>query len=153
MDETELMENALREAEDAGEDVPVGCVIEYRGKIIARAHNMRETGKPEAIFSHAEMLCMLRAAEALGTRRLKGCRLAVTLEPCPMCAGAIVQARFDRCVFAACSDKAGCAGSVVNLLQEPNFNHQVDMTSGVMEEESQALIRRFFKELRERTQG
>ncbi len=87
----------------------------------------------------------------MGDWRLEGCTIYITLEPCPMCAGAIVQARIDRCVFAAPSDKAGCAGSVVNLLCMSGFNHQVEITSGVLEDESQALIKRFFKELRERT--
>ena len=148
MDDRELMENALQEAENAGEDVPVGCVIEYGGKIIARARNMRETGEPEGIFSHAEMLCMLRAARALGTRRLKGCRLAVTLEPCPMCAGALVMAEVDACVFGAYDPRQGCCGSVYDLPHDPAFFHRVPCVGGVLEAECAALLRDFFRDKR-----
>ena len=148
MDDRELMENALREAESAGEDVPVGCVIEYDGRIIARARNMRETGEPEAIFSHAEMLCMLQAAKTLGTRRLKGCRLAVTLEPCPMCAGAMILAGIDECVYGAFDPAQGCCGSVYDLPEDDRFYHTVPCSGGVLGERSAALLRNFFEKRR-----
>ena len=148
MDDRELMENALREAEGAGEDVPVGCVIEYNGRIIARAHNMRETGTPEAIFCHAEMLCMLRAAKALGTRRLKGCRMAVTLEPCPMCAGAMIMAGIDECVFGAFDPAQGCCGSVYDLPEDDRFYHTVSCSGGVLWERSAAMLKDFFEKRR-----
>ncbi len=148
MDMTELMENALGEAEKAGEDVPVGCVIEYKGKIIARAHNMRETGSPEAVFAHAEMLCMLRAAAALGTRRLKGCRLCVTLEPCPMCAGAMILAGIDECVFGAYDAAQGCCGSVYDLPEDDRFFHTVPCTGGLLEDRASALLKGFFEKRR-----
>ena len=153
MDERELMENALREAENAGEDVPVGCVIEYGGKIIARARNMRETGEPERIFSHAEMLCMLRAARALGTRRLKGCRLAVTLEPCPMCAGAMILAGIDECVFGAYDPVQGCCGSVYDLPEDDRFYHTVPCSGGVLQERSAAMLKAFFEKRRNQSTG
>lgn len=148
MDDRELMENALCEAEEAGEDVPVGCVIEYGGRIIAKAHNLRETGEPEAIFSHAEILCMLKAAKELGTRRLKGCRLVVTLEPCPMCAGAMIMAGIDECVFGAYDPAQGCCGSVYDLPEDSRFYHTVPCSGGVLGERSAALLKAFFEKRR-----
>ncbi len=149
------MKEAMKQARKAYEtgEVPIGCIIveTESGRIVGRGYNRRNTDK--TTLAHAEITAIRKASKALGDWRLEGCTIYITLEPCPMCAGAIVQARIDRCVFAAPSDKAGCAGSVVNLLNEPGFNHQVELVHGVMEEESQELIKRFFKELRLRTQG
>jgi len=151
-DDIKYMKEAMKQARKAYEtgEVPIGCVIveTASGRIVGRGYNRRNTDK--TTLAHAEITAIKKASKALGDWRLEGCTIYITLEPCPMCAGAIVQARFDRCVFAAPSDKAGCAGSVVNLLQENSFNHQVEITKGIMEEESQALIRLFFKELRQR---
>ncbi|MBQ9444278.1 MAG: tRNA adenosine(34) deaminase TadA [Lachnospiraceae bacterium] len=144
----EAMKQAVK-AYEAGE-VPIGCIIveNATGKVIGRGYNRRNTDR--TTLAHAEITAIKKASKAAGDWRLEGCTIYITLEPCPMCAGAIVQARIDRCVFAAPSDKAGCAGSVVNLLDMSGFNHQVEITSGVLEDESQALIKKFFKELRER---
>lgn len=151
-DDINFMKEAMKQAKKAYEtgEVPIGCVIveSATGKIIGRGYNRRNTDK--TTLAHAEITAIKKASKAMGDWRLEGCTIYITLEPCPMCAGAIVQARIDRCVFAAPSDKAGCAGSVVDLLEEPSFNHQVEVTRGIMKEESQALIKRFFKELRER---
>ncbi len=152
-DDIRYMKEAMKQARKAYEtgEVPIGCIIveTATGRIIGRGYNRRNTDK--TTLAHAEITAIKKASKALGDWRLEGCTIYITLEPCPMCAGAIVQARLDRCVFAAVSDKAGCAGSVVNLLDEPSFNHQVEIKKGVLESESQALIKKFFKELRERT--
>ena len=152
-DDIKYMKEAMKQAKKAYEtgEVPIGCVIveSATGRIVGRGYNRRNTDK--TTLAHAEITAIKKASKAMGDWRLEGCTIYITLEPCPMCAGAIVQARIDRCVFAAPSDKAGCAGSVVDLLKEPSFNHQVEVTKGLMEEESQALIKRFFKELRERS--
>ena len=148
MNDETLMRLALEEAEISGEDVPVGCVIEYRGRIIARAHNQRETGDPGNVFAHAEMVCMRNAAEAVGSRRLAGCRLFVTLEPCPMCAGAMMLAGIDECVFAAYDPVQGCCGSVYDLPEDSRFCHTVKCGGGVLEEESAALLKAFFQKRR-----
>ncbi len=149
-DDLRFMKEAMKQAKKAYEtgEVPIGCVIveNSTGRIIGRGYNRRNTDK--TTLAHAEITAIKKASKVMGDWRLEGCTIYITLEPCPMCAGAIVQARLDRCVYAAPSDKAGCAGSVVNLLEEPGFNHQVALTKGLMEEESQALIKRFFKELR-----
>ncbi len=151
-DDEKYMKEAMKQAKKAYEagEVPIGCVIveTITGKIIGRGYNRRNTDK--TTLAHAEITAIKKATRAIGDWRLEGCTIYITLEPCPMCAGAIVQARIDRCVYAAPSDKAGCAGSVVNLLNISSFNHQVEVTRGIMEEESQALIRQFFKELRQR---
>ncbi len=148
------MKEAMKQAKKAYEagEVPIGCVIVETATdtIVGRGYNRRNTDK--TTLAHAEITAIKKASKAMGDWRLEGCTIYITLEPCPMCSGAIVQARIDRCVYAAPSDKAGCAGSVVNLLNMSSFNHQVEITKGVMEEESQALIRKFFKELRERLQ-
>ena len=136
-----------KQAQLAGE-VPVGAVVVYEGNIVARARNERETtGDPTA---HAEVLALRRAAAALGRRRLKGCTLVVTLEPCPMCAGAIVQARIPKVYIGSMNPKAGCAGSVLNLLDEKRFNHQVETEEGLLGEECSMMLKEFFKELREK---
>ena len=144
-----LMRAALEEAALAlalGE-VPVGAVIARGGEIIARAHNERETGGDPT--AHAEVLAIRRAAEALGTRRLSGCTLLVTLEPCPMCAGAIVMAQLSGVVFGAYDPKAGCCGSVYALPEDAAFGAAVPCTGGLLEEDCRAILDRFFAEKRE----
>ena len=141
----EFMEEALREAAADENEVPVGAVVVYQGRVIARAHNEREAGQP---FAHAEMLAMERACQALGNRRLHGCTLYVTLEPCPMCAGALIMAEADACVFGAYDPRQGCCGSVYTLPQDPAFYHRVQCAGGVLEEQCGALLRRFFAEKR-----
>ena len=140
------MREALSEAAKSGEDVPVGAVVVYQDRIIARAHNERENGGSP--FAHAEMLAMQRAAEVLGTRRLHGCKLVVTLEPCPMCAGALVMAQPDECVFGAYDPKQGCCGSVYDLPHDPAFSRHVPCIGGVLEEECAEMLRAFFAEKR-----
>ena len=136
-----FMEEALREAAMDENEVPVGAVVVYQGRIIARAHNERESGQP---FAHAEMLAMERACRTLNTRRLHGCTLYVTLEPCPMCAGALVMAEIDACVFGAYDPRQGCCGSVYTLPQDPAFFHRTACAGGVLEDRCRALLRRFF---------
>ena len=142
----QFMQEALREARLSGRDVPVGAVLVRNGEIIARAHNERETG--DFPFAHAEVLCMQRACEKLHTRRLKDCTLYVTLEPCPMCAGAMVMAQLGMCVFGAYDEKQGCCGSVYDLPHDPSFYHRVTCLGGVMEKECAALLKQFFSEKR-----
>jgi len=142
------MRAALAEAERAFEhgDVPVGALAVHDGAIIGRGHNRREAdGDPTA---HAEMLALREAAQALGSWRLLGVTLYCTLEPCPMCAGALVLGRLPRLVYGADDPKMGAAGSVVELLRDPRFNHRVSVTRGVLAEEAQALLERFFAGLR-----
>ncbi len=136
-----------RRAYRAGE-APIGCVIEYEGRIIGRGYNRRNTDK--STLSHAEMTAIKRAAKVMGDWRLEDCTIYITLEPCPMCAGAIVQSRIKRCVIGAMSPKSGCAGSILNILDESRFNHQVQIETGVLKEECQEILSLFFKELRMR---
>lgn len=128
--------------------MPIGCVIVKDGKILARGYNRRNTDKNT--LAHAELLAIRRASRAVGDWRLEECTMYITLEPCQMCAGAIVQARIPRVVIGSRNPKAGCAGSILNLLQVPAFNHQVELTEHILEEECSALLKNFFKELRER---
>ena len=137
-----MMRLALEEAARSGADVPVGAVVVKDGQVIASAHNEREAGGGP--FAHAEMLAMQRACQALGGRRLRGCTLYVTLEPCPMCAGALVMAEADACVFGAYDPRQGCCGSVYDLPHDPAFYHRVDCQGGMLEEECAGLLRRFF---------
>lgn len=145
-----FMEQALLEAQKAYDmdEVPIGAVVVKDGEIIARGHNLRETGRDPTL--HAEMVAIREAARYLGGWRLTGCELYVTIEPCPMCAGAIMQARIQRVVFGAMDPKAGCAGSLYNLLQDPRFNHQVEVVGGVMEEECRRIMQDFFRKRREK---
>ena len=129
------------------DEVPIGCVIVYEGKIIARGYNRRNTDLNT--ISHAEMNAIRKASKKLGDWRLEGCTIYITLEPCQMCSGAIVQSRIDRCVIGAMNPKAGCAGSVMNLLQVAQFNHQVEITRGVLEEECSSMLSSFFRRLRD----
>ena len=129
-------------------EVPIGCVIVYEGKVIGRGYNRRKTDK--STLSHAELTAIKKAGKYIGDWRLEGCTLYVTLEPCQMCAGAIVQARIDRVVIATMSPKSGCAGSIINLLDMKEFNHQVRITTGVLEEECSGMLTGFFTDLRKR---
>ncbi len=142
MQHEKWMRQALLEAEKSGVDVPVGAIVTRGGVEIARAHNEREAGG--APFAHAEMLAMARACEALHTRRLHGCTLYVTLEPCPMCAGALVMAELDACIFGAYDERQGCCGSVYDLPHDPAFYHRVKCLGGVLETECAAQLRAFF---------
>lgn len=148
--DNKYMREALRQAKKAAAlgEVPIGAVVVYEGKIIGRGYNRRNTD--HSTLSHAEITAIRKACKKLGDWRLEGCTLYCTLEPCPMCAGAIVQARVDRVVIGTMSPKSGCAGSVMNLLQEPGFNHQAEVTAGVLQEECTAALKAFFKDLRSR---
>ncbi|MUV37990.1 tRNA(adenine(34)) deaminase [Lentibacillus sp. JNUCC-1] len=148
MEDILFMKAAIAQAEKAGQlgEVPIGAVIVHENEIIATGHNLRET--TEETLSHAELYAIEAANEKIGSWRLENCTLYVTLEPCPMCAGAIVQSRIKRVVYGAPDPKAGCAGSLLNLLQDERFNHQVEVTRGVMEAECSALLKDFFRELR-----
>lgn len=150
MDDITLMRLALAEAEKAAAlgEVPVGAVVAKDGEPVAVAHNTRETGKNAT--HHAELLAIDAACRALGGWRLWQCELFVTLEPCPMCAGAIVQARIPRIAVGCMNPKAGCAGSVLDMLHVPGFNHQAEVTEGVLEQECSKLMSDFFQSLRER---
>ena len=142
------MREAIRQAKKAyalGE-VPIGCVIVHDGKIIGRGYNRRNTDKNT--LSHAEITAIRKASRVIGDWRLEECTLYVTLEPCQMCAGAIVQARIPKVVMACMNPKAGCAGSILNILDMPQFNHQVEVVRGVLEEECSQMLKTFFKELR-----
>ncbi|TGY96264.1 nucleoside deaminase [Petralouisia muris] len=147
--EEKFMKAAIREAKKAEkiQEVPIGCVIVSEGKIIARGYNRRNIDKNT--LAHAELSAIKKASKKLGDWRLEGCTMYVTLEPCQMCAGAIVQARMDKVVIGSRNPKAGCAGSVLNVLQIPAFNHQVELESGVLEEECSTMLSEFFKNLRE----
>ncbi len=144
------MKEALKQAKKAAQlgEVPIGCVIVRDGVIVGRGYNRRNTDK--STLSHAELTAIRRASKKLGDWRLEDCTLYVTLEPCQMCAGAIVQARIPEVIIGCMNPKAGCAGSVYNLLQEPAFNHQVDLFRGVLEEECSRTLKEFFKGLRRR---
>ena len=130
------------------DEVPIGCVIVQNGKIIARGYNRRNTDKNA--LAHAQMAAIRKASRKTGDWRLEDCTMYVTLEPCQMCAGAIVQARMQRVVIASMNPKAGCAGSILNLLQEKSFNHQVEIVQGVLEEECSSMLSDFFRELRQK---
>ena len=148
MEREEYMRAALALAREAAADgeVPVGCVIaDGAGRIIGRGRNRRE--RTHRADAHAEMEAIAEACRALGTWRLDGCTLYVTLEPCPMCAGAIINARIKRVVYGASDRKAGCCGSILDLFREP-FNHHPEVTGGVLAEESAALLSSFFRKLR-----
>ena len=144
------MKEALKQAKKAYaiDEVPIGCVIVQNGKIIARGYNRRNTDKNT--LAHAELAAIKKASKKTGDWRLEDCEMFVTLEPCQMCAGAIVQSRMKRVVIACMNQKAGCAGSVLNLLQMQQFNHQVEITYGVLEEDCSKMLSQFFRELREK---
>lgn len=147
-EDEKYMKEAMRQAKKAyalGE-VPIGCVIVHEGKIIGRGYNRRNTDKNT--LAHAEITAINRASKVIGDWRLEECTLYVTLEPCQMCAGAIVQARIPKVVMACMNPKAGCAGSILNILDMLQFNHQVESVRGVMEEECSKMLKEFFVELR-----
>ena len=148
-----FMKEAIRQARKAAalDEVPIGCVIVFDGKIIARGYNRRNTDKNTT--AHAEMTAIRRASRVLGDWRLEGCTIYITLEPCQMCAGAIVQARISRAVIGCMNAKAGCAGSILNILEDPRFNHQVEVTRGVLEEACSSMLSDFFRELRMKKKG
>lgn len=142
------MREAIKQAKKAyalGE-VPIGCVIVYQDKIIARGYNRRNTDKNT--LAHAEITAIRKASKKIGDWRLEGCTMYVTLEPCQMCAGASIQSRIDKVVIGAMNPKAGCGGSVLNILEMSEFNHQAEVVRGVLESECSDILARFFKELR-----
>ena len=147
------MKAALAQAKKAYKlgEVPIGCVIVYEDRIIGRGYNRRNTDKTP--LAHAEITAIKKAGKVMKDWRLEGCKLYVTLEPCQMCAGAIVQARIPEVIMAAENPKAGCAGSVMDILNNPDFNHQVSVKKGVMQEECSELLKEFFKELRIRNKA
>lgn len=144
------MNEAIIEAKKAAEagEVPIGAIIVLNGDIIARAHNLRET--EQSSIAHAEVLAINDACKKLGTWRLEEAELYVTLEPCPMCAGAIMLSRIKRVVYGAVDPKGGCAGTFMNLLQDERFNHQSEVVTGILKEECGSLLSEFFLELRKR---
>ena len=145
-----FMKQAVKQAKKAYDklETPIGCVIVHEDKIIARGYNKRNMKKNT--LAHAEILAINKASKVLSDWRLEDCTMYVTLEPCPMCAGAIVQARIPRVVIGSMNPKAGCAGSVLNLLQQDGLNHQVEVTKGVLAEECSGLMTSFFRELRKK---
>lgn len=142
------MKEAIKQAKKAAAagDVPIGCVIVKEDKILARGYNKRNVKK--TTLAHAELLAIEKASKKLGDWRLEECTMYITLEPCQMCAGAIVQARIPRVVVGAMNKKAGCAGSVLNLFQVEAFNHQVEFEKGILEKECSTILSDFFKDLR-----
>ena len=149
-EDEKYMKEALKEAKKAYRlgEVPIGCVIVYEGKIIGRGYNRRNTDK--TTLAHAEISAIKKASKIIKDWRLEGCTLYVTLEPCQMCSGAIIQARIDRVVMGSMNPKAGCGGSLLNILENESFNHQALVTRGILEEECSAILTKFFKELRVR---
>ena len=142
------MKAAMKQAKKAAaiEEVPIGCVIVYENKIIGRGYNKRNLKKNT--LAHAEIIAMNKASKVIGDWRLEDCTMYVTLEPCPMCAGAIVQARIPKVVIGSMNPKAGCAGSVLNVLQTDGFNHQVEVETGVLGAECSEMLSSFFRALR-----
>ncbi len=147
------MKEALKQAKKARAlgEVPIGCVIVYEGKIIGRGYNRRNTDKNT--LAHAEITAIRKASKFIGDWRLEGCTLYVTLEPCQMCAGAIIQARISEVVMGCMNPKAGCGGSILNILEMPQFNHQAAVTRGVLGEECSEVLREFFADLRIRNKA
>ncbi len=144
------MKLAIRQAKKAAEigDVPIGCVIVADDKVIARGYNKRN--KKGTVLAHAELIAISKACRKTGDWRLENCTMYITLEPCQMCAGAIVQARIPRVVIGSMNPKAGCAGSVLNLLEMKEFNHQAEVIRGVLDEECSGMLSEFFRDLRRR---
>ena len=149
-DDIYYMKKALHQAERAAAmgEVPIGCVILYEGRIIGRGFNLRKT--KHTTLAHAEITAIRQACKFIGDWRLEGCTMYVTLEPCQMCAGAIVQSRLDRVVIGTDNPKAGCAGSILNLLQMKEFNHQVEITRGVLKDDCSEILQTFFRQMRAR---
>ena len=146
--EKNFMKEALKEAKKAydKDEVPVGAVIVKDGKIISRAYNVKENKKDTTC--HAEILAIKKASKKLDSWRLEGCSMYVTLEPCPMCAGAIIQSRLDKVIIGTMDYKTGACGSVLNLLKDYKFNHNVEIENGIMQEECEKILQVFFKDLR-----
>ncbi len=148
--EEKFMKEAVRQAKKAlalGE-VPIGCVIVFNDKIIGRGYNRRITDKNT--LSHAELNAIKKASKTLGDWRLDNCEMFITLEPCQMCSGAIVQSRIKKVYIGTMNPKAGCAGSILNLLQIPEFNHQVEIETNILHDECSIMLTSFFKELRKK---
>jgi len=145
------MKQALKQAEKANKlgEVPIGCVIVHSGKIIGRGYNRRNTDKNT--LSHAEIAAIRKASKKIGDWRLEDCTLYVTLEPCQMCSGAIIQARIPQVVIGCMNPKAGCGGSILNILEMPEFNHQAAVIRGILEDECSKMMRTFFTQLRLRS--
>lgn len=148
--EEKYMKEAIRQAKKAAVlgEVPIGCVIEYQGAIIGRGYNRRMVD--HTVLAHAEIIAIRKACKKMGDWRLEQCTMYVTLEPCPMCAGAIVQARIPTVVIGSMNPKAGCAGSVMDLLHQDGFNHQVETKTGILGEECSRMLTEFFKALRKK---
>ncbi|WP_343752179.1 tRNA adenosine(34) deaminase TadA [Lentibacillus halophilus] len=148
MNDATFMHEAIKQANKAKaiNEVPIGAVIVREGQVIAAGYNIRETSR--TTLSHAELIAIRKANQVIGSWRLEDCTLYVTLEPCPMCAGAIVQSRIKRVVYGAPDPKAGCAGTLMNLLDEEQFNHRAAVVSGVLETECSLLLTDFFRNLR-----
>lgn len=145
-----FMKEAIKQAKKAYalEEVPIGCVITYQNKIIGRGYNRRTTDRNP--LAHAELLAIRKASKKMNDWRLEDCTMYVTLEPCQMCSGAIIQSRMKRVVVGCMNPKAGCAGSILNMLEMKEFNHQAELATGVLEEECSIMMKQFFKELREK---
>ncbi|WP_010531247.1 tRNA adenosine(34) deaminase TadA [Lentibacillus jeotgali] len=143
-----FMKEAIKQAKkaEAMKEVPIGAVVVYEDEVIAAGYNIRESS--QTTLSHAELIAIEKANQIIGSWRLEDCTLYVTLEPCPMCAGAIVQSRIKRVVFGAPDPKAGCAGTLMNLLQDGRFNHRTEITSNVLHDECSTLLTDFFRKLR-----
>lgn len=150
LNDEKWMKQAIKQAKMAAtkDEVPIGCVIVKDDKIIARAYNKREMNQQS--IAHAEILAIQKACKKLNSWRLEGCTLYVTLEPCPMCAGAIIQSRIERVVYGAYDPKGGCVGSCNNLFETKGFNHYPSYTSGILEEECSSLLKEFFKQKRKK---
>lgn len=148
MDYKKFMQEAYKEALKAYElnEVPIGCVIVHENNIISKAHNRRNIDKNA--LAHAEIIAIKEACEYFNDWRLEDCIMFVTVEPCPMCSGAILQSRIKEIVYATGNKKAGCCGSVINLMNNKNFNHRVDVVTDILNEECQELMKKFFKRLR-----
>lgn len=145
----DFMKEAIKEAKKASQklEAPIGAVIVRDGKIISRGHNLRESRQDSTL--HAEMICIKKACKKLESWRLEDCDIYVTLEPCPMCAGAILQSRIRNVYFGAFDPKAGAAGTIINILENDSFNHKANMFGGLLKEECAALLTDFFRELRQ----
>lgn len=148
--DNKFMKEALKEAQKSyeKEEIPVGAVIVKDGKIIARGHNLKETKTDTT--NHAEIIAIKKASKKIKSWRLTGCTMYVTLEPCTMCAGALIQARLDKVIIGTMDEKTGACGSVLNVLEDYTFNHKVEIEKGIMEEECKEILQKFFKELRKK---